>query len=50
MKSESDQLKEKIRHLTKLGDRMALILGEMMETFGYDEDAQKAIDEWDGEE
>lgn len=47
MKSEAEQLKEIIHRLQKLGDRMALVLQEMMGTYGWDEDAEKAIDEWE---
>lgn len=50
MKSETEQLKEKIRQLIKLGDRMASALQDMMGTYGWDEDAEKAIEEWEGAE
>ena len=48
MKTEADKLKEQIRELTRLGDRLARELESMQQTFGYDEDAQKAIEEWEG--
>lgn len=47
MKSEIDQLKEQIRELRRLGDRLAGQLESMQQTFGFDEDAQKAIDDWE---
>lgn len=50
MKTEIDILKEQIRHLQKLGDRLAHELQSMMDTFGWDENAEKAIDDWEGAE
>lgn len=49
MKKELDELKDQIRQLRRLGDRLAYELQDMMDTHGWDEDAEKAIEEWEGE-
>ena len=47
MKSETEQLKEQVRQLKRLGDRLAHELQDMMDHHGWDEGAEKATEEWE---